>query len=182
MPLNAARFSYYGAATFCSFGKKSREIIPQMPKGHGVVLAPSERRALRSMAPFLPLTGVSFQLAHSGVTMNGIVTVSHSARLRRRRHDIDVTLRYLERERRQVIANASFMDPQAYDSRLRLLDQIARSYQREIADIDKTTRGLRRTSGRCAACQEPIEADRLESEPDADLCWDCSESSEALRG
>jgi RNA polymerase-binding transcription factor DksA len=121
-------------------------------------------------------------LAQSGVTMNGIGTVTHRDRLRRRRHDVDTTLRYLERERRQVIANTSLMDPKAFESRLRLLDHLSRSYQKEIAAIDSVMGGLQQTSGHCAGCQEPIEADRLESQPDADLCWNCFECSETLRG
>ena len=114
--------------------------------------------------------------------MNGIGTVTHRDRLRRRRRDVDITLRYLERERRQVIANTSLMDPKAYQSRLRLFDHLTRSYQRERAAIDNVIGGLQRTTGRCAGCRELIEADRLESQPDADLCWDCFECSETLRG
>lgn len=114
--------------------------------------------------------------------MREIGTVIHHDRLRRRRHDVDLTLRHLESERRQVIANTRFMDPNACTSRLRLLDHLTRWYRKELGDIDNAMGGRQLQHGRCIGCLEPIEADRLESRPDVDLCWDCLEYMETRRG
>jgi RNA polymerase-binding transcription factor DksA len=51
-----------------------------------------------------------------------------------------------------------------------------------MGDIDKAMNERRLHYGRCIVCQEPIDADRAENQPDAELCWDCLEYRETFRG
>jgi RNA polymerase-binding transcription factor DksA len=74
------------------------------------------------------------------------------------------------------------MDRLAYQNRLGLLDRLTRWYQEEMGQIDQALQGSPNpTYGVCAACHEPIEAGRLEFDPDADLCVECEEYRETLR-
>ncbi len=108
--------------------------------------------------------------------------LSNSDRLRQRRKSIETTLSHLENERRQVEKNTEWMDRLAYQNRLRLLDRLLGWYHDEIAQIDQALGGSSsRTYGVCAACQEPIEAERLEFDPHAELCSECEEYRATLR-
>ncbi len=114
--------------------------------------------------------------------MHDLKILSSSDRLRQRRKSIETTLSHLENERRQVEQNTEWMDRLAYRNRIGLLDRLTRWYHEEIGQIDQALRGgSARTYGVCAACQEPIEAERLEFNPHAELCSECEEYRATLR-
>jgi RNA polymerase-binding transcription factor DksA len=114
--------------------------------------------------------------------MHGLKFVPSSDRLRQRRKSIETTLQHLQKERRQVEQNTEWMDHLAYQNRLRLLDRLTRWYHEEMGQIDQALGGSSSTMyGVCAACQEPIEADRLEFDPHVELCAECEEYRETLR-
>jgi RNA polymerase-binding transcription factor DksA len=55
-------------------------------------------------------------------------------------------------------------------------------YLNELEEIDKALgRVAENRYGACLACQEPIEAERLESYPAAEFCFDCEEYRERLK-
>lgn len=54
----------------------------------------------------------------------------------RRRREIDLTLRHLENERRQVEANTEWANHAAYHSRIKLLDRLTGWYRDEINQIE----------------------------------------------
>jgi len=110
------------------------------------------------------------------------MNATYAEKLQQRRKVVDVTLRHLERERREVEDNPEWIDRGGYEGRLSLLDELTRWYQEETAQIDRV---LDRSQGArysfCLACHEPIEADRLEICPDAEFCCDCQEYPEMLK-
>ena len=114
--------------------------------------------------------------------MHGTKISSSSDRLRQRRKSVDRTLQHLENERRQVEQSTQWMDRLAYQNRLSLLDRLSRWYREEMGQIDQALGGSSKTRYRiCAACHEPIEAHRLEFQPHARFCAECSEYRKTLR-
>lgn len=108
--------------------------------------------------------------------MDRLKDLPSADRLRQRRKSIETTLSHLENERRQVEQNTEWMDRLAYQNRLRLLDRLTHWYHEEMGQIDQALGGSpSQTYGVCAACQEPIEADRLEFDPHAEFCSECEE-------
>ena len=102
-------------------------------------------------------------------------------KLRQRRAEIDTTLRYLDRERRDVEQNTEWIDLAAYQSRLSLLDRLISWYGTEIEQIDRALSRVKQSRyGLCLACHEPIEAERLEISPEAEFCFECQEYRERL--
>jgi RNA polymerase-binding transcription factor DksA len=114
--------------------------------------------------------------------MHALNMIPSSDRLRQRRKSIETTLQHLQRERRQVEQNTQWMDRLACQDRLSLLDRLTRWYQQEMGQIDQALGGSSNiTYGVCAACHEPIEADRLDFDPHAEFCAECEEYRETLR-
>lgn len=114
--------------------------------------------------------------------MPALKITSSSDRLQQRRKSIEVTLQHLQRERYEVEQNTQWMDQRAYENRLRLLDRLTRWYHEEIGQIEQALGGMASTNyGLCAACHEPIEADRLEVDAHAEFCQECAEYRETLR-
>lgn len=114
--------------------------------------------------------------------MHGLKILPSSDRLRQRRKSIEITLQHLQRERHEVEQNTQWMDYRAYQNRLRLLDRLTRWYHEEMGQIDQALGGgLTARYGICAACHEPIENERLEFDPHAELCAECEEYRETLR-
>lgn len=114
--------------------------------------------------------------------MPGLQRLPNSDRLRQRRKSIEITLQHLQRERRQVEDNTQRMDRLACQNRLSLLDRLTRWYHEEIAQIDQALGGSSKANyGICAACHEPIEADRLEFDSHAEFCVECEEYRQTLR-
>jgi RNA polymerase-binding transcription factor DksA len=114
--------------------------------------------------------------------MHGLKIVPSTDRLRQRRKSIERTLQHVQRERHEVEQNTQWMDHRAYRNRLRLLDRLTRWYHEEMGRIDQVLGGSPNMSyGICSACHEPIEAERLEFDPHAELCVECEEYRETLR-
>ena len=114
--------------------------------------------------------------------MRGLKIITSSDRLRQRRKSIETTLQHLQEERRQVEENTQWMDRLAYQNRLSLLDRLTRWYHEEMGQIDQALGAYPNiVYGICAACHEPIEADRLECDPHAEFCAECEEYRETLR-
>ena len=112
--------------------------------------------------------------------MYGFRNSVHRERLFHRRDILELTLRYLESERRNVAANKSRMDPKACENRLRLLDHLARWYREEMGEIDHAISGEPPAPGRCASCREPVETDWPESPRLFELCGECREYRDVL--
>ena len=58
-----------------------------------------------------------------------------------RKDQIEITLRYLENQRRELEDNVRWLTRPAYESRVALLDEIAEWYREELAQIDRTGTG-----------------------------------------
>jgi len=105
---------------------------------------------------------------------------SYIARLQGRRSEIDTTLRYLESERRTVEHNTEWINQAAYESRIDLLDRLTEWYRKEIGDIGKMlSRVNDKSYGLCLGCHEPTEAERLDTSPEAEFCFECQEYRES---
>ena len=101
--------------------------------------------------------------------------------LRCRRTQVEKTLRHIEIERRTVECNTEWADSDAYESRIDLLERLARWYGDELGRIDDAlTLGNQRCYGLCLACHEPIEAERLRLCPETVFCCDCQHGREGL--
>ncbi|HEU4341497.1 MAG TPA: TraR/DksA C4-type zinc finger protein [Candidatus Binatia bacterium] len=109
-------------------------------------------------------------------------TATESERLRRRRAEIGATLRYIEFQQREVEENTEWLDDAAHESRIALLDRLTGWYLDELDEIDRALGGVRENRyGACLVCREPIEAERLESDPAAEFCFGCEEERERLK-
>jgi RNA polymerase-binding transcription factor DksA len=114
--------------------------------------------------------------------MNVNQSTPYSGKLRRRKNEIEMTLRYLEAERREVEENTEWLNRAAYESRARLLERLTDWYLNEMQEVDRALgRVTENRYGLCLACHEPIEADRLETYPEAELCFDCQDFHERLK-
>jgi DnaK suppressor protein len=139
---------------------------------------------LRFKAPKTPAIKPETKLSgrKGALSMHELKIIPSSDRLRQRRTSIETTLSHLENERRQVEQNTESMDRLACQNRLRLLDRLTLWYHEEIGQIDQALGGSpSKPYGVCAACQEPIEADRLEFDPDTEFCSECEEYRATLR-
>lgn len=97
-----------------------------------------------------------------------------AARLSRRKQQIAVTLSHLESERSEVEKNTEWKDALARQRRRNLLNYLNGWYVREMNEVN---RALERVSkdkyGPCACCNCVIEADWLETFPEAEYCRTC---------
>ena len=115
-------------------------------------------------------------------TMDAIMGITYSNKLRLRGIEVERTIRHLEKERREVEENTEWINRAAYESRINLLDGLTTLYRYEMEQIEKAhSRVEERSYGLCLACHEPIEADRLEIYPAAQFCIDCQDYRERLR-
>ncbi len=106
----------------------------------------------------------------------------YAEKLRRRKIAVDVTLRHIANERREVEENFQWIARGGFESRMRLLENLTRWYQEEAARIDRALdRSKRNHYGLCFACREPIEAELLENSPEAELCSDCRDYQDAFK-
>jgi RNA polymerase-binding transcription factor DksA len=97
-----------------------------------------------------------------------------AARLSQRKEQIAVTLNHLESERSEVERNTEWKDALARQRRRNLLNYLNNWYIREMSEVE---RALARVSenkyGTCASCNCVIEADWLETFPEAEYCRTC---------
>ena len=97
-----------------------------------------------------------------------------AARLSQRRQQIALTLSHLESERSDVEKNTEWKDALARQRRRNLLNYLNRWYVREMGEVDRALeRVSRRNYGACASCSCVIEADWLETFPEAEYCRTC---------
>lgn len=95
-------------------------------------------------------------------------------RLRRRRTEVEKTLRYLDKEKQTVKYNTEWPDRATFERRNNLLHWVADSFRTEIRLIDDALRlGDPLRYGLCLSCHEPIELDRLQVSPETQFCIDC---------
>jgi DnaK suppressor protein len=120
--------------------------------------------------------------AQKGATpMTASKPTRYSDKLSRRRQEIDLTLRHLENERRQVETNTEWASRDAYHNRIKLLQRLTGWYREEIDHVEAAIERMRTAGyGRCAACHNAIGAKRLAGNPNAELCADCEVSNERL--
>ncbi len=104
-----------------------------------------------------------------------------TARLSQRKQQIAVTLNHLESQRSEMEKIRDAKDAWARQRRRSLLNYLNRWYMREMNEIN---RALERVSkdkyGNCASCNCAIEADWLESFPEAEYCRVCQQTIERM--
>jgi hypothetical protein len=61
--------------------------------------------------------------------------------LRQRKDQVEITLRYLENQRRELEDNVRWLTRPAYERRLALLDEVAEWYRDELAHMDRRMAG-----------------------------------------
>ena len=113
--------------------------------------------------------------------MDSIRTAKQVNNLNRRRHQLETSLRHVEKERNEAQDNTDWLDRAAYDSRIALLDRLSEWYTREIEEIDGALARVKQSKyGICLACHNPIETQRLEFFPEVAFCAACQETREGL--
>jgi RNA polymerase-binding transcription factor DksA len=106
--------------------------------------------------------------------MDRIRTERHVGQLQKRREQIAMTLKHLGKERAEVERNTEWVSRDAYERRARLLSSIRSWYVTEIDQIDRALTGAEASNyGVCAACNQLIEARRLEAAPGSEFCHAC---------
>ena len=102
--------------------------------------------------------------------------ILYAEKLRQRRQEVQLTLRHIENERRQIEANTEWLDRAAYESRAGLLDRLSTWYQKEIGRLEGAiNRAQKRADGLCSSCHKPIDAARQEIFSQTNFCVDCQE-------
>jgi RNA polymerase-binding transcription factor DksA len=106
--------------------------------------------------------------------MDPVTTAKRIENLTKRRQQVAMTLRHVEKERNEAEENSDWLDCAAYDSRITLLDRLSEWYTTEIDEIDKALDRVKQSNyGLCLACHNTIEAERLEFFPEAAFCAAC---------
>jgi RNA polymerase-binding transcription factor DksA len=106
-----------------------------------------------------------------------IRTGKHYDQLNKRRHQVALTLKHIEKERNEAEENTDWLDRAAYETRIALLNQLTEWYVHEIGAIDKALDRIKNNSyGLCLACHNPVETVRLDCFPDAAFCSVCQET------
>jgi RNA polymerase-binding transcription factor DksA len=114
--------------------------------------------------------------------MDPIRTAKQIEHLTRRRQQVAMTLRHVEKERNEAEDNTEWLDRASYDTRIALLDRLSDWYTREIDEIDKALDRVKESKyGICLACHHPIETQRLEFFPEVAFCAVCQETREGLQ-
>ena len=114
--------------------------------------------------------------------MGPIKTAKQIEHLAKRREQVTVTLRHVEKERTEAEENTDWLDRAAYESRITLLDRLSEWYTKEIDAIDKALDRVNQNNyGLCVACHNAIEAERLEFFPEAAFCAACQQTREELQ-
>jgi DnaK suppressor protein len=114
--------------------------------------------------------------------MDPIRTAKHFDQLCKRREQVALTLRHVDKEQKEAEQNTDWLDQAAYESRIALLDRLTEWYATEMDEIDKALLRIKQNIyGLCLACHDPIEAHRLELFPEAAFCAACQETRESLQ-
>lgn len=97
-----------------------------------------------------------------------------AARLSQRKQQIAVTLSHLESERSEVEKNTEWKDALARQRRRNLLNYLNRWYVREMSEVNRALERVSKNKyGACTSCNCIIEADWLETFPEAAYCRTC---------
>ena len=102
-------------------------------------------------------------------------------KLAKRREQILVAVRNLERETQEVTGKRHFdwLDQAADESEIRLLDRLNEGYLRELGRIERAQRRVSAGDyGLCLGCHQPIERARLEASPVTEFCLECQDMRE----
>jgi DnaK suppressor protein len=114
--------------------------------------------------------------------MDPIRTERQLENLTKRRQQVAMALRHVEKERNEAEENTDWLDRAAYESRITLLDRLSDWYAKEIDEIDKALDRVKQSNyGLCLACHNAIEAERLQFFPEAAFCTACQETREGLQ-
>jgi DnaK suppressor protein len=114
--------------------------------------------------------------------MDPIRTTKQIDNLAKRRQQLAMSLRHVERERNEAEENTDWLDRAAYDSRIALLDRLTEWYTKEIDEIDRALDRVKQSKyGICLACHNPIETQRLDFFPEVAFCAACQETREGLQ-
>jgi DnaK suppressor protein len=114
--------------------------------------------------------------------MDPIRTAQHFDQLCKRREQVTLTLRHIDKEQKEAEQNTDWLDQAAYESRIALLDRLTEWYVVEMNEIDKALLRIKQNIyGLCLACHNPIQAHRLELFPEAAFCAACQETRESLQ-
>jgi RNA polymerase-binding transcription factor DksA len=114
--------------------------------------------------------------------MDPVRTAKQVDNLTKRRQQVAMTLRQVEKERNEAEENTDWLDRAAYDSRIALLDRLSEWYTREIDEIDRALARVQQSKyGICLACHNLIETQRLEFFPEVAFCAACQETRESLQ-
>ena len=102
-------------------------------------------------------------------------------RLTHRKEQISVTLRHLQSERSELENNTEWQDVWAHQRRKSLLNYLKRWYDREMNEINRALERVSRNRyGICGSCNGTIEADWLETFPEAEYCRTCQQTLERI--
>ena len=113
--------------------------------------------------------------------MENVKARALAARLSRRKQQIAVTLSHLESERSEIEKNNEWKDAWARQRRKSLLNYLNRWYAKEISEINRALERVSKDSyGACASCNCAIEADWLETFPEAEYCRTCQQMIERM--
>jgi RNA polymerase-binding transcription factor DksA len=106
--------------------------------------------------------------------MEATTTQQRVDQLRKRREQIDQTLRHIGKEHAEVERNTEWISREAYERRAKLLSRVRSWYVAEINEIDAALKraGARRY-GICAGCGQRIEEQRLDNAPAIEYCGSC---------
>ena len=113
--------------------------------------------------------------------MNKVTAKAAVERLIRRREELVLTLRHLDKEQADVENNTDWLDQAAYANRAALLDRLAEGFQTELQQVDKALDRIKANRyGQCLACHASIDDQRLDAAPEAAFCSSCQEMREGL--
>jgi DnaK suppressor protein len=114
--------------------------------------------------------------------MDPIRTTKQIDNLAKRRQQLAMSLRHVEKERNEAEENTDWLDRAAYDSRIALLDRLTEWYTKEIDEIYRALDRVKQSKyGICLACHNPIETQRLDFFPEVAFCAACQETREGLQ-
>jgi len=106
----------------------------------------------------------------------------HYDQLNKRRHQVALTLKHIEKERNEAEENTDWLDRAAYETRITLLDRLTEWYIDEIQAIDKALDRIKDNSyGVCLACHNRVEPVRLDCFPEATFCSACQATRDSLQ-
>ena len=106
----------------------------------------------------------------------------HRDQLNKRRAQCAMSLRRIEKERNKSQVSPDWLDRATHESSIALLDRLYEFYLTEVKNLDEALERLdKSTYGRCLACHQAIEPQRLEVFPETTFCSACQEVREGLQ-